>query len=448
MIALYKILAIIGSFNIGFGLISLFIKEKCYLSETLIATIVGILIGKHVFNLVDLKNEISNNFMYEFSRMVITLQVVAVGAHVPKEYFKRAFKSIFVLLGPLMLISWVVSSLIIKFVSGFSYTLSFLAGACVTPTDPVLASGILKGKFANRYIPVHLRKLLAFESGANDGLGLPLLAIAIYNLVFKDNSTEIYSNWIYTTWLYEIGLSIVLGVGIGMGCKILLCQSKKHHLIDKDSYLAYILALSFFVSGVTAMMKIDDIFACFISGIAFAWCKEEILEEVKESQVMEILDMICSLSFFIFFGNVFSWSSFSIKNVAIAIFILLFRRLPFVVLFKKFIPQLYNDKEVFFAGWYGPIGVGAIFLAEHAKHELAHSKAGLIILDNEVVDLIHIIVLFSVILHGITAPVVHFHLRRSTKKDPKELYELSEYSETEGNTHKKQGKENNSDDDI
>lgn len=439
MIALYKILAVIGSFNIGFGLISLFIKEKCYLSETLIATITGSLIGKHVLNLVDLRNEISENFMYEFSRLVITLQVVAVGAYVPKEYFKRAYRSILVLLGPLMIISWVVSSLIIKFISDFNYTLSFLVGACVTPTDPVLASGILKGKFANRYIPVHLRKLLAFESGANDGLGLPLLALSIYYLSFKDKTNEIYSIWFYRTWLYEIGLSIVLGVTIGMACKILLCESKKLNLIDKDSYLAYILALSFFVSGVTAMMKIDDIFACFISGIAFAWCREEILEEVKESQLMEILDMLCSLSFFIFFGNVFSWSSFSVKNVAIAIFILLFRRLPFIVLFKKFLPQLYNDKEVFFAGWYGPIGVGAIFLAEHAKHELTHSKAGKIILDNEVIDLIHIVVLFSVFVHGITAPVVHFHLRKSTVVKPEELYELSEYSETEAVTPKKKG---------
>ncbi|KCZ79545.1 hypothetical protein H312_03069 [Anncaliia algerae PRA339] len=447
MIALYKILAVIGLFNIGFGLISLFIKERLYLSETLIATIIGCLIGKNVFNLVDLTEDLGDNFLYQLSRFVITIQVVAVGAHVPKEYFKRAWKSMFVLLCPIMIISWIVASLIIKFLGNMSYAYSFLVGACVTPTDPVLASGILKGKFANRYIPVHLRKLLAFESGANDGLGLPFLAIAMLYIIYKDNTSKIYKEWLCRTWMYEIGLAVLLGIVIGMVAKILLCHSKKYNLIDKDSYLAFILALSFFVSGFTAFIQIDDIFACFITGIAFAWCREEILEEVKESQLIEILDMISSLSFFIFFGNIFSWKSFTFRNLAISLFIVFFRRLPFVILFKKFLPQLYNNKEVFFAGWYGPIGVGAIFLAEHAKQEMLH-KESKIILSEDVINLVHMIVLSSVFLHGITAPVVHFHLRKSTSVDPEELYELSEYSESEAAAPKKNLNFDNDDDEI
>lgn len=36
-------------------------------------------------------------------------------------------------------------------------------GACVTPTDPVLANSILKGKFADEHIPLHVRLLLSGE---------------------------------------------------------------------------------------------------------------------------------------------------------------------------------------------------------------------------------------------------------------------------------------------
>ena len=35
--------------------------------------------------------------------------------------------------------------------------------ACITPTDPILASSIVKGRFAEEHIPEHVRDLLSAE---------------------------------------------------------------------------------------------------------------------------------------------------------------------------------------------------------------------------------------------------------------------------------------------
>lgn len=45
----------------------------------------------------------------------------------------------------------------------FSVLEALALGACVTPTDPILASSIVKGKFAEEHIPVTVRDLLSAE---------------------------------------------------------------------------------------------------------------------------------------------------------------------------------------------------------------------------------------------------------------------------------------------
>ncbi|MEV0889091.1 cation:proton antiporter [Streptomyces microflavus] len=54
-----------------------------------------------------------------------------------------------------------------------------LLGAALCPTDPVLASSLVSGEPAEKSVSARTRRLASLESGANDGLALPLvLAIA------------------------------------------------------------------------------------------------------------------------------------------------------------------------------------------------------------------------------------------------------------------------------
>ena len=45
-------MAIIGGFIVLYGLVSLFVKERMYLSEAFVATSIGILFGPYVLNVV------------------------------------------------------------------------------------------------------------------------------------------------------------------------------------------------------------------------------------------------------------------------------------------------------------------------------------------------------------------------------------------------------------
>lgn len=425
---LYSAFTIIGAFILVFGLFSLFIKEKCYISETLVATIVGMIFGNNGLNMINLPDTVAKKGMLQFSRIVINLQVIAVGMVVSKEYVFRSVRSLLMLIVPGMSLSWIISTLLIHYMSDLGLMYSMIAGACITPTDPVLASTILKGKFANRYVPVHLRKLLTFESGANDGLGLILVSVPIHFIIHASNKTKALERLFVRTVLFELGLSVVVGIGVGVLARYLLIKSKEKGMIDKESFLAYTIALTFFVSGATALMGVDDIFACFVCGVFFSWYDEESIVEVKESQLLEVIDMIVNLTFFVIFGTMFPYSAFTVRNSLICLSIILFRRLPVIYCLRSMIGDLYNMKEVFFTGWFGPIGVGAIFLAYYAEELLGEKNHGSM---SEVIGLVHLIVFSSVFIHGITVPAIHIHLRRSVRDMPKQLYEYSEYSETE-----------------
>ena len=70
------------------------------------------------------------------------------GIALPKAYLYREWLSLATLLGPIMLCAWFVTSLLVwGLFPGLSYLEALVIGACVTPTDPVLANTICKGDF-------------------------------------------------------------------------------------------------------------------------------------------------------------------------------------------------------------------------------------------------------------------------------------------------------------
>ena len=103
---------------------------------------------------------------------MLGVQLVLAGVQLPSRYLQKEWKSLALLVGPVMTLMWLASSLLVwGLVPGISFLQALAIGACVTPTDPVLSNSIVKGKFADKNVPPGLQKIVVAESGANDGLG-------------------------------------------------------------------------------------------------------------------------------------------------------------------------------------------------------------------------------------------------------------------------------------
>lgn len=92
--------------------------------------------------------------------------------------------------------------------------------------------------------------------------------------------------------------------------------------------------------------------------------------------------------------------------MVLSILVLLFRRLPIVLLLKPVMPSIKTYREALFSGWFGPMGVGAVFLSKIAKEQMTKIYLEE---DSVAVRLINPVVLFivlsSVLVHGTTIPL-------------------------------------------
>ena len=60
-----------------------------------------------------------------------------------------------------MTIAWFISAGFVKLlVPGLTFLESLCIAACVTPTDPVLAASVVKGRFAEKYVRPAVRDLV------------------------------------------------------------------------------------------------------------------------------------------------------------------------------------------------------------------------------------------------------------------------------------------------
>lgn len=78
--------------------------------------------------------------------------------------------------------------------------------------------------------------------------------------------------------------------------------------------------------------------------------------------------MLLNVSIFMWYGAVCPWHQFLANDVIplyrlvpLGILILIFRRLPWVFAIHKKIPQIEEVHQAIFVGFFGPVGVSAIF---------------------------------------------------------------------------------------
>ena len=370
---------IIGGFTTLFMLCSLFVKERLYIGEATVATICGVIFGPHAANLFSPGSWGNvDKIALECSRIVLVVQCFAVGVELPKSYMERHWKSVTFLLLPVMTFGWLVTSLFIwLMIRPLTWLESLACAACVTATDPVLASSVVgKGKFAKR-IPKHLRDLLSAESGCNDGMAFPFIYLALYLIRYAPDSKTVAYHWICFTILYECIFGAVYGFLIGYAGRHAIKWADSKDLIDRESFLVFYFVLALFCAGSGSLLGLDDLLVGFAAGVGFSndgW----FTQKTEESHVSNVIDLLLNLAYFVFLGAIIPWGEYNSPElgmtpwrlVVIALLVIFFRRIPIMLALKPIIPDIKNWREALFAGHFGPIGVGAIFAALLTRAEL------------------------------------------------------------------------------
>lgn len=246
------------------------------------------------------------------------------------------------------------------------------------------------------------------------------------------------------TWAWEICLGTSLGALMGFLARRLIRFSESKKLVDRESFVAQYVSLALASMGVNVLLGSDDLLAAFACGSAFAW-DGWFQKQTEDSNFSSIIDLLFNIGTFVYIGAIMPWHDFvngdinlSIwRLIVLAILILLLKRIPIVVALWKFIPDIKTFHEAVFSGYFGPMGVGAIFmstygrllLVQHVEYPPETTNG---VLAYTIQPIVFFLVLASVLVHGFTVPFfafgkrAHVNLSRTLSIAPSYAFSMDE----------------------
>lgn len=431
---------IVSAFLIVYALFSHFIRNHLHLSEPPLATLVGIIFGPKVIGLLDPEAwGLEDNITQETARVIVGIQVFSVGVELPKQYFNRHWKSVAMMLGPVMTYSWLITALLVYLVLKTPFTVALIISACLAPTDPVLAASVLADSRFSRRVPRRLRHMLSAESGCNDGVSFPFIYVGLFALLEGSAGLAI-REWVVTTILWQCMLGTLVGLVIGYLSNRALRFAESREYISFSALFVFYLLLAIFSIGVASSLGLDDFLVAFGAGIGFGndgW----FALKTKATHLPETIDLLLNSAMFVYFGAIIPWEDMTSNQLApnlgagrlvgLLILIILFRRIPIVLALKRWIPDVRTYQEALFCGHFGPMGLGALFLVVEARAELesarswplphppTHSKFTMAI---EIIwPVVCFIILGSIMIHGfsvVAITIVGHYARKDGERAP------------------------------
>lgn len=400
---LYLSLVLFGGVALTLGLLSRWLKQSL-ISENTLALLIGVAAGPVALNLIDISDWGAQETIIEHVASIsLAIALMEIALRLPKREFLRHLRSYSILLGALMPLMWISTGLVVWLILDVPFWIAILIGAILTPTDPIVASSVVTGPVAERFLPTRLRDTLWAESGANDGLAYPFVMLPI--LVLATSFTDSIGEWIYRSIIYETGFAAIIGAAVGYGAARLLMWAEQRHTIDPEALRTFTLALSITTLGITSLAHTKGLLGVFVAGVVFHMVVGKHEDEDVEP-VQGAVDHFFTIPVFALIGLTIpldGWIDLGWAGIALVVAVLLVRRLPAMILVSHWVGTLRTWPDVLFVGWFGPLGIGALYYAAFVVGETGNEDAWIAA---------SLVICSSIVIHGISAsPFSHWYAR-------------------------------------
>lgn len=359
--------------------------KRSFLALMPLFVVIGFALGHGGLGVLDF--DAGSGFVGILAIIALVVILFRDGLEVEAEMLRSAWHLPLRKLVLAMPITVLIVALAAKALTGLSWTEAFLLGALLSPTDPVLSSGVV----TNPRVPRVIRYSLNLESGMNDGLALaPVLAlIAALGLSSGD-----FVWWRFV--LQDVGVGLVSGIAIGLLASVLLpATGGRGDDIAAHQRALYALGVAFAAYGTTALPPHGNgLIAVFVCAIVLGIRRPDIAH-VFADRAEEIVEIV-KLGIFVVFGSLLTLRGLfgdGLAAVAIVLVTLLVAR-PVAVWLALRGTGVDRFATAFMA-WFGPKGVATMTFA------LLVLASG-IDASSELFDLAALVVVVSTIAHGLT----------------------------------------------
>ena len=363
------------------------LAQRSFLSLTALFVLAGFALGPGGLGKIDFRAH--SGFVEDLAFAALIVILFRDGLEVEGEMLKREWHLPARKLVVAMPITAAIVAAAAHLLFGLSWTESFLLGALLSPTDPVLTSSIV----TNARVPRLIRHSLNLESGLNDGLALPAVLALLAALSTSSGS---FVWWRFV--IQDLGLGLLYGLACGWLASLLMPRAGRgpvEHSIPAHQKSLFALGVAFATYGLTVLSPEGNGFiAVFVAAIVLGIRRPD-LRVHFERRADELVEIV-KLGIFFVFGSLLTLNALTREGwpslAFVAIVFLLARPLA---VWLALLGTSTDRATRLFMGWFGPKGVATMTFA-------------LLVLDQNIAsgprifDLTALVVFCSIIVHGLS----------------------------------------------
>jgi sodium/hydrogen antiporter len=281
---------------------------------------------------------------------------------------------------------------------GLSAAAALLLGACLAPTDPVLAGDIGVGPPGDE--DEHEPNFaLTSEAGLNDGLAFPFVLAGIY--MAAESGAGWVGEWLAADIVYAIAGGTAIGAAVGLLAAWSVKRLRDRELLAPalDGYHA--IATVLVIYGLAEVAGTYGFLAAFAGGLAFRRYESDHDVNGRVHEGAELTEKLLELSVILLLGSLLTLTGLRLPGwegwLLAALVIAAVRPLACLVALAG--SQLDRPTDKTFVAWFGVRGVGSLFYVAAAVDAgvLAPGERDLLVWT------VIACVLLSIVVHGITA---------------------------------------------
>jgi sodium/hydrogen antiporter len=282
-------------------------------------------------------------------------------------------------------------------VMGLGAGAAIMLGACLAPTDPVLAGDIGVGPPGDEE-EREPNFSITGEAGLNDGLAIPFLLLGAF--VAGEEGSGWVIEWLAADVVYAVGLAVALGAGVGYGLAAMAVRLRDRRLFDPryDGWLA--VAAVLVIYGLTEMASADGFVAAFAGGVAFRRYEHGHEYNARVHDGADMVEKFTELALVLLIGSLVTLDGLQapgLEGWLLVPFLLLALRPASVAvaLLRSGLPAA----ERAWIGWFGVRGVGSVnYAAVTLGLGVLSAQEGAAVFWTTIVA-----VIASIVVHGVTA---------------------------------------------
>ena len=298
--------------------------------------------------------------------------------------------------------------------AGLPWIAALLLGASLAPTDPVLASDVQVGP-PRTGEEDEVRFGLTSEAGLNDGLAFPFVHLAIALSLAASTGEPWLLRWVTFNVAWEIVVGVLGGWLVGRLFGWLAFHVPGESQLSKTGDGLIAIAATFVSYGLTEAIHCYGFLAVFVTALTLRQSHREHVFQREMHDITEQVERLAMMVLLLLFGGALVsgiLAPLQWIDVVIASLVLL------VVRPAAGLAGLTNMKatwsEKFTLSVFGIRGVGSFYYLAYGTNH------GLFMNADRLWAIVSLVVLFSILLHGLTVTPIMRGLDRSHGRDPDE----------------------------